>query len=186
MLMAKSWGKDYEELHNQLFQEDRDQLFSFNSEKKRSTAIVQLPDGTVRLYCKGASEWIMKDANKILNKEGTAIAMTSVKREELNKLIDQMANRALRTLCLAHKDYSNFSALPSDWRNNPPDHTDLIMDSIVGIIDPLRDDVKDAVATAQRAGVTVRMITGDNIATARAIAKQCGIFTEGGLSLIHI
>ena len=181
ILMAKSWGKDYESIHKEYYLEGRDQTFSFNSEKKRSTAIVQLPDGTVRLYCKGASEWIMKDATKILTENGSTTAMSSVKRDEMNKLIDEMANRALRTLCLAHKDYSSFSALPSDWKTNPPDHTDLIIDSIVGIIDPLRDDVKDAVATAQKAGVTVRMITGDNIATARAIAKQCGIFTEGGL-----
>merc|ERR1711968_148481 len=53
-------------------------------------------------------------------------------------------------------------------------------DCIVGIIDPLRSDVKEAVKTAQEAGVTVRMITGDNIATAKAIARQCGILTEGG------
>eukprot|EP00595_Chromulina_sp_UTEXLB2642_P001282 CAMPEP_0196767762 /NCGR_PEP_ID=MMETSP1095-20130614/41928_1 /TAXON_ID=96789 ORGANISM="Chromulina nebulosa, Strain UTEXLB2642" /NCGR_SAMPLE_ID=MMETSP1095 /ASSEMBLY_ACC=CAM_ASM_000446 /LENGTH=263 /DNA_ID=CAMNT_0042136385 /DNA_START=1470 /DNA_END=2259 /DNA_ORIENTATION=- len=94
-----------------------------------------------------------------------------------------MADNALRTLVLAHKDYKNSSELPSDWQANPPDYYDLCFDCIVGIIDPLRPDVKEAVATAQRAGVVVRMVTGDNIATASAIAKQCGILTSDGLAI---
>merc|ERR1711871_405836 len=56
-------------------------------------------------------------------------------------------------------------------------------DCIVGIIDPLRSDVREAVKTAQEAGVTGRMITGDNIATAKAIARQCGILTEDGTAI---
>ena len=59
----------------------------------------------------------------------------------------------------------------------------LVLDAVVGIIDPLRSDVKDAVATCQAAGIMVRMVTGDNIHTAKAIAKQCGILTEGGAAL---
>ena len=57
------------------------------------------------------------------------------------------------------------------------------MDCIVGIIDPLRGDVKEAIAIAQRAGVVVRMVTGDNIATASAIARQCGILTANGVAV---
>jgi Ca2+-transporting ATPase len=55
------------------------------------------------------------------------------------------------------------------------------LDSLVGIADPLRPDVIDAVATCQRAGIIVRMVTGDNLETARAIAKQAGILKEGTL-----
>lgn len=91
-----------------------------------------------------------------------------------------MANNALRTLCLTHYDFENESMMPDDWRENPPDSANLIVDCIVGIIDPLRSDVKEAVRIAQGAGVTVRMVTGDNLHTANAIAKQCGILTEGG------
>lgn len=78
---------------------------------------------------------------------------------------------ALRTLCIAHRDYPSISKLPERWEDNPPDNKELVCDCIVGIIDPLRDDVKDAVKTAQKAGVMVRMITGDNINTAKAIAR---------------
>eukprot|EP00604_Paraphysomonas_vestita_P003620 CAMPEP_0174818120 /NCGR_PEP_ID=MMETSP1107-20130205/742_1 /TAXON_ID=36770 /ORGANISM="Paraphysomonas vestita, Strain GFlagA" /LENGTH=74 /DNA_ID=CAMNT_0016029547 /DNA_START=643 /DNA_END=864 /DNA_ORIENTATION=- len=73
-----------------------------------------------------------------------------------------MANNALRTLCLAHLDFAP-GTLPSDWQDNPPDGAKLCLDCIVGIIDPLRPDVVDAVRVAQGAGVTVRMVTGDNL-----------------------
>ena len=104
---------------------------------------------------------------------GNAKAFTAKKRQEYDAQMINMADRALRTLCLCHRDFKSKSSLPSDWEDNAPDGEKLVMDCIVGIIDPLRSDVKEAVATAQRAGVTVRMVTGDMINTARAIAKQC-------------
>ena len=57
----------------------------------------------------------------------------------------------------------------------------LVLISIAGIEDPLREGVRDAVAKCHRAGVTVKMCTGDNVLTARSIATQCGIFTRGGI-----
>ncbi|KAJ1424568.1 hypothetical protein B484DRAFT_331169, partial [Ochromonadaceae sp. CCMP2298] len=181
IMMAKSWGYEYEEVKAANFKEG-DVLFSFNSAKKRSTAIVHRADGSVRLYCKGATEWILKDCSGYLTAHGEE-ALTSEKSENLAQIIQSMAEKALRTLCLAHKDYPNASALPADWATNPPDNFDLVLDCIVGIIDPLRADVKEAVRVAQAAGVTVRMVTGDNIATAMAIAKQCGILTPTGTAV---
>ena len=64
-----------------------------------------------------------------------------------------------------------------------PDNSALCVDCIVGIIDPLRGDVKEAIRVAQRAGVVVRMVTGDNISTASAIARQCGILTPDGMAI---
>lgn len=72
---------------------------------------------------------------------------------EIEECIQAMAKRSLRTLCLAHKDFVSMDALPDDWQdNNPPDGEGLCCDCVVGIIDPLRGDVKEAVRTAQRAG----------------------------------
>jgi magnesium-transporting ATPase (P-type) len=181
IMMAKSWGYEYEEVKAANFKEG-DVLFSFNSAKKRSTAIVHRADGSVRLYCKGATEWILKDCSKFLTASGEE-ALSSEKSDDLAQIIQSMAEKALRTLCLAHKDYPNASTLPADWATNPPDNFDLVLDCIVGIIDPLRSDVKEAVRVAQAAGVTVRMVTGDNIATAMAIAKQCGILTPTGTAV---
>lgn len=78
---------------------------------------------------------------------------------------------------LCHRDFDSISALPKDWRDSPPDKDGLVMDCILGIRDPLRADVKEAVAAAQRAGITVRMITGDNLETARAVAVESGILS---------
>ena len=99
-------------------------------------------------------------------------------REGLETTIVEMAQRALRTIGIAYKD---FDELPADMETPP--ETDLTLFTLVGIIDPLRSDVKDAVAMCQRAGVTVRMVTGDNIHTAKAIAKQCGILHDDGIAL---
>ncbi len=86
--------------------------------------------------------------------------MNTIKKNELEAYIAKLSNNARRTLCLAHKDYQHTSQLPSNWKENPPDSSGLCVDCIVGIIDPLRHDVTEAVATAQRAGITVRMVTG--------------------------
>ena len=178
IIMAKSWGVEYEAVEKEKYKEGRDKVFAFNSAKKRSTAVVQMQDGTVRVFVKGASEWVMKDATMYSDTDGKNKPMSPEKKAELEDLILGMANRALRTLTLAHRDFPSMSALPAGWEESPPDHEELVVDCIVGIIDPLRSDVRDAVKTAQEAGVTVRMITGDNIATAKAIARQCGILTE--------
>jgi magnesium-transporting ATPase (P-type) len=183
ILMIKSWGHDYEQVREKIYNEEKgDRVFSFNSAKKRSTCVVHNNDGSVRLYCKGASEWILKDCTHVLDRNGNPTPLTEEKRAELERHILAMAENALRTLCLAHKDFKNASALGANWLESPPDNSDLILDCIVGIIDPLRDDVKEAVRIAQEAGVTVRMVTGDNIATACAIARDCGILTSTGLA----
>ena len=114
-----------------------------------------------------------------MDRDGSVKELDAKKREELDQHILHMANQALRTLCLAHKEFPSAASMPSGWRDNPPDNSELVLDCIVGIIDPLREDVREAVATAQKAGVIVRMVTGDNIATASAIARQCGILHPG-------
>jgi magnesium-transporting ATPase (P-type) len=119
--------------------------------------------------------------------EGDGVTKSPLTEKERTKLDDHILNmnkRALRTLCLAHKDYKNWKDLPANWENEPPDNSDLVLDCIVGIEDPIRKDVRQAVATAKRAGIIVRMVTGDNIETARAIARQCGILSDDGIAML--
>jgi magnesium-transporting ATPase (P-type) len=183
IIMALAWGFDYEKVHKEMFNHSRDKLFAFNSKKKRSTAIVHMQGGTVRLFCKGAPDWLIKDCTHYSNEQGVILPLTAEKRDEINGYVQRMADAALRTLCLAHRDFKSGNDLPDDWQTSPPDAADLVCDAIVGIEDPLRDDVRDAVRMAQQAGVTVRMVTGDNIRTACAIATQCGILSTDGLAL---
>jgi magnesium-transporting ATPase (P-type) len=143
---------------------------------------VHLPNGTIRLYTKGASELLLKDCTKVFDAAtGQTKPLTPEVNAQLEKKISDMADAALRTLVLAHRDFPSEEAMPPNWATCPPElDMDMVCDCIVGIQDPLRPDVTAAVATARRAGVVVRMVTGDNIQTAKAIARQCGILTEGG------
>ena len=182
LLLIKDWGTVMDAPVNT---SANSMNWPFDSAKKRSTAINTLVSGKIRLYCKGASEAVLKDCTMILESDGvTKTVLTDSERTKIEEHIRNMNNRALRTLCLAHKDYDSWKDLPDGWEINPPDNSDLILDCIVGIEDPIRGDVREAVATAQRAGITVRMVTGDNIETARAIAKQCGILTADGVSMV--
>ncbi|CAE7572387.1 ACA6, partial [Symbiodinium microadriaticum] len=123
ILMAKGWGFDYEDVKRRLFDESRDKVFSFNSAKKRSTAVVHRADGSVRLYVKGAPEWILTDCTSFLLRDGTVANMTQTKKKEIEDHINAMANNARRTLCLAHKDFKSASLLPPNWQQSPPDNS---------------------------------------------------------------
>src|SRR5690606_36226290 len=125
----------------------------------------------------------LKDCTHFSDQKCEAKPLTDAKRQESDDHIVSMADNALRTLCIAHRDFPNVKSLPSDWQETPPDNSKLVLDCVVGIIDPLRSDVKEAIQTAQHAGISVRMVTGDNLNTARAIAKECGILTDGGIAL---
>lgn len=183
LLMARKWGYDYDDGKSPNFPQMSDKVYGFDSVKKRSTAITFRPDGSIRLFCKGAPEYLLKDCTFYLGRNAQPCSLTQIKRRELDMHVTFMADNALRTLCIAHRDFRSIADLPKDWEQNPPDYEELCCDCIVGIIDPLRPEVKEAVADAQRAGVMVRMITGDNINTACAIARQCGILKPGGLAI---
>jgi Ca2+-transporting ATPase len=186
-ILASDWGLNVISLKKIFFDPAAgDREFPFNSAKKRSSVIVSLKEKQgegMRLYCKGASETVLADCTHFTAEDGSAQLLTDSKRKDLEKMIFEMADRALRTLCIAHKNFGGEKDLPHGWETDAPDSEGLVCDAIVGIMDPLRSDVKEAVATAQRAGVTVRMVTGDNIHTAKAIARDCGILTEDGIAL---
>lgn len=183
LLMIHAWGLHFTHLKDRHFHKATDRVFPFNSGKKRATALIHKKNGGLRVLVKGATEWVLNDCTAYTLSDGATMPMTPEVRAQIDAHVLSMANRALRTLCIAHRDYPPGEALPADWEDVPPDHENLVCDGIVGIIDPLREDVKDAVKTAQKAGVMVRMITGDNIHTAQAIARDCGILTPGGLAI---
>jgi magnesium-transporting ATPase (P-type) len=114
--------------------------------------------------------------------------MTPAKCKEFEALIKEYASQALRCVAICHRH--NIESVLKDDPNKASladveQHLEKEMTfaALVGIADPLRKDVIDAVATCQRAGIFVRMVTGDNLDTANAIAKQAGILTDGGLSM---
>jgi magnesium-transporting ATPase (P-type) len=184
MRLARKWGFSVNDVKDGVFDlGSQDKLFEFNSFRKRSTAIVHRADGSVRLFTKGASEWVFESCTMFLRTDGQVQMMSDSRRQELRGYISASSKAGLRTLCLAHKDYSSVDDLPGNWYTDPPDSFDLCCDAILGISNPLREDADTVVSQVQRAGITVRMITGDNLEAACAVARQCGILKPGGLAI---
>uniref|UniRef100_A0A670YRM8 Calcium-transporting ATPase n=1 Tax=Pseudonaja textilis TaxID=8673 RepID=A0A670YRM8_PSETE len=170
--------RDYQPVRDQMPEEKLYKVYTFNSVRKSMSTVIKMPDDSFRMYSKGASEIVLKKCSKILNAAGeTRIFRPRDRDEMVKKVIEPMACDGLRTICVAFRDF------PSDpepeWDNENDILTDLTCICVVGIEDPVRPEVPEAIRKCQRAGITVRMVTGDNINTARAIAIKCGIIHPG-------
>ncbi|KAJ9689361.1 hypothetical protein PVL29_014846 [Vitis rotundifolia] len=153
------------------------QVFPFNSEKKRGGVAIQLPDSQVHLHWKGAAEIVLASCTRYIDENDNVVPMTEDKVLFFKKAIEDMAVRSLRCVAIAYRPYE-MENVPTDEEQLaqwvlPED--DLVLLAIVGIKDPCRPGVRDAVQLCQKAGVKVRMVTGDNLQTAKAIALECGI-----------
>ncbi|EPS63815.1 hypothetical protein M569_10965, partial [Genlisea aurea] len=148
----------------------------FNSEKKKMSVLVGLSDGTIRAFCKGASEIILKMCDNYVNSQGEIDSLSEEQVSNVLEVINNFANEALRTLCLAFKD------VDGSQENSVPESGYTLV-AVLGIKDPVRAGVPEAVKTCLAAGITVRMVTGDNINTAKAIARECGILSDGDLAI---
>jgi Ca2+-transporting ATPase len=156
---------------------------SFNSEKKRAGVVYKTGGGDIELHWKGAAEILLALCSHWINSAGDKLAMSEEKREELHSVIEAMAAKTLRCIAFAYRpldeaDVPDSEESRSDWE--VPD-SGLTLMAIAGIKDTCRPGVREAVEKCQNAGVKVRMVTGDNIFTAKAIASECGILKEGGL-----
>ncbi|XP_018555668.1 plasma membrane calcium-transporting ATPase 3b isoform X1 [Lates calcarifer] len=170
--------QDYAPVREQIPEERLYKVYTFNSVRKSMSTVIKLPDGSFRLYSKGASEIMLKKCSYILDANGEPRSFRPRDRDEMVKqVIEPMACEGLRTICIAYRD---LPASPEpDWENEAEIVTELTCITVVGIEDPVRPEVPEAIRKCQRAGITVRMVTGDNINTARAIAAKCGIIHPG-------
>ncbi|CAA7393597.1 unnamed protein product [Spirodela intermedia] len=150
----------------------------FNSLKKRMGVVIELRGGGFRAHCKGASEMVLASCEKVIDPAGNPVPLDEATRQHLAQTIESFCSEALRSLCLAYRDMDGSFCVEDQI---PQEGFTCI--GIVGIKDPVRPGVKESVAVCRSAGITVRMITGDNINTARAIARECGILTEGGVTI---
>lgn len=133
---------------------------------------------------KGASEYVFKSCSHFMDENGQKIPITDVNQQQFQKIIDFYASQSLRTISLAFKDLRANEGGPK--HENIKDGEvlyDIEKDgftliAIVGIKDVIRQEVPEAVSLCQKAGIIVRMVTGDNLITAKAIAKECGILNS--------
>ncbi|XP_074566991.1 calcium-transporting ATPase 5, plasma membrane-type-like [Curcuma longa] len=148
----------------------------FNSEKKRGGVAINLADSTVHVHWKGAAELILAACTRWIDIDGSVQLLNPEKVDEFKKSIETMAAKSLRCVAFAYKMCDRDRVPEEDKRGDwklPED--ELVLLAIVGIKDPCRPGVREAVALCTSAGVKVRMVTGDNIQTAKAIAMECGI-----------
>jgi len=160
------------------------EVIPFDATNKSMGVVVALESG-YRLYVKGASEVILRKCTRVIRDpihDFSSIEMSATSTEYLSEIITDYASHSLRTICLAYRDFNQWPPTSVQFQIAEGNATeadaifeDLVLFGIVGIQDPLREGARDAVRDCQKAGVIVRMVTGDNIFTAKAIAEQCGI-----------
>ncbi|XP_056877739.1 plasma membrane calcium-transporting ATPase 1a isoform X2 [Takifugu flavidus] len=171
--------RDYQAIRTEIPEEKLYKVYTFNSVRKSMSTVLKLADGSYRMFSKGASEILLKKCYKILTANGDTKVFRPRDRDDMvKKVIEPMASEGLRTICLAYRDFPASEGEP-DWDSENDILTGLTCICVVGIEDPVRPEVPDAIRKCQRAGITVRMVTGDNINTARAIATKCGILQPG-------
>ncbi|XP_067287650.1 plasma membrane calcium-transporting ATPase 4 isoform X1 [Pseudorasbora parva] len=175
--MVMNLKRDYQPIRDEVPEETLYKVYTFNSSRKSMSTVLKNPNGQgFRMYSKGASEIVLRKCSHILDASGQQRIFKAKDRDEMvQKVIEPMACDGLRTICVAMRDFIN----EPDWENESEILNDLTCLCVVGIEDPVRHEVPDAIAKCQRAGITVRMVTGDNINTARAIATKCGILQPG-------
>ncbi|VDK44515.1 unnamed protein product, partial [Cylicostephanus goldi] len=183
-------GKSYEEIRTRHPEETLYKVYTFNSSRKSMMTVIELDSGIYRIYAKGASEIILTRCSYILGEDGVIKPFTAVEAAELTReVIEPMASDGLRTIGLAYKDMVPMGTRSDDnqveyvgeinWDDEESIRNGMTAIAIMGIQDPVRPEVPAAIDKCQKAGITVRMVTGDNINTARSIATACGILKPG-------
>ncbi|XP_031778697.1 plasma membrane calcium-transporting ATPase 2 isoform X5 [Nasonia vitripennis] len=177
-------GKSYQTVRDDNPEETFTRVYTFNSVRKSMSTVIPRQGGGYRLFTKGASEIIMKKCAFIYGRDGNLEKFTRDMQDRLVKnVIEPMACDGLRTISIAYRDFvpgkADINQVHIDNEPNWEDEENIVANltclGIVGIEDPVRPEVPDAIKKCQKAGITVRMVTGDNVNTARSIALKCGI-----------
>ncbi|ORY03426.1 calcium-translocating P-type ATPase [Basidiobolus meristosporus CBS 931.73] len=161
------------------------QQWPFSSAKKSMATLVRINADDrefYRLYVKGASEIILDRCASLIDLQEsqdrlTIQALTKDLQAGITDTIMLYASNSLRTIGLAYKDFDSVI----DGVDDSALEQDMTWIGVIGIEDPLRPGVPEAVEACQKAGITVRMVTGDNVLTAKSIATKCGIYNQNGL-----
>jgi Ca2+-transporting ATPase len=148
----------------------------FSSERKRMTTVIRYGDHLVTL-AKGAPEWLLEQSTHYLAADGTVCKWSVDAKQALQDRLRDSTIQAMRTLAFGCAPLPTGTPSGADELHALREslETGLIFVGFVAIRDPLREDVKDAVAKCRAAGIEVKMITGDNVETARAIGYDIGL-----------
>jgi Ca2+-transporting ATPase len=160
---GKSYKKERED-HNTLH------VYPFSSDEKHMTTVSDV-DGTIISYVKGSPELIL-----------SMCGLSNEEKSDINRVIEQAQNKAMRVIAFAHKTLeSEIDYMDSE--DHEEMESNMLFDGFVAITDPIRPEVYEAVNTCKKAGVSLKILTGDHINTARAIAEQLHILYTDSLVL---
>ncbi|OMJ69081.1 hypothetical protein SteCoe_33300 [Stentor coeruleus] len=154
-------------------------IFPFSSKRKKSSIVLTTEEPKLRVHVKGASEVVASSCTKYLSLDGQAHIINEEVSKTIQNTINKMTDNALRVIALTYKNLNSQENIEDLDSNGFPEieKSELTLIGLIGIRDPIRPEVPGAVKECQRAGITVRMVTGDNKATARAIARECNIIS---------
>lgn len=171
---ALQMGENKDELYQKM---NRVQDIPFDSERKMMTTIHKI-DNRYRIITKGAPEILLKHCTHYMGKNHQITFLEQNQLQQINNVNEQMASRALRVIAVSYKEVDTLPAvIDSSLENN------LIFCGLIGMMDPPRDGVKEAIAICKKAGIKTVMITGDHILTAQAIAKDLGILNKDDFAI---
>ncbi|KAL1985510.1 hypothetical protein VTN96DRAFT_7840 [Rasamsonia emersonii] len=166
------------------------QLFPFDSARKCMGVVYREPSVGYRLLVKGAAELMLGSATSVITtsagEEIRSVPLSKDTREAISEIINSYAQKSLRTIGMVYRDFPSWP--PKGAKTFEDDSSAAALESVfqdmtwigvVGIQDPLRPEVPAAIKKCNSAGVQVKMVTGDNVTTATAIAESCGIKTDG-------
>jgi len=159
----------------------------FSSERKRMTTVIP-HDGHCWVLVKGAPEWVLEQCSQYMTGDGECVPLTDEVGQAIHKRVQESAAQAMRTLAFA------VARLPGPPGHGEAAHAahaapevlerDLIYVGFVAIRDPLRHDVKDAMAQCRHAGIAVKMVTGDSVEIARAIGTEIGLLDRSDAKIL--
>ncbi|KAM7538138.1 hypothetical protein Aperf_G00000064693 [Anoplocephala perfoliata] len=195
--LLSHFGRDYDDLRQRYPECDFVKVYTFSSTRKSMSTIIHDPEedpydmttsnpGAAKsptmkllLLTKGAAEMIISKCSYQVTSEGQVTPFDEAKRAAvISSAVEVMARKGLRTIAIAYRELITARGRSLNFDNEDLWLKDLTFLCVVGIEDPVRPEVSFAIRQCQHAGITVRMVTGDNLETARSIASKCGILKE--------
>ena len=179
LMLITKWDIDYKEIREQ---NPIVVLHEFSSARKKMSTIIA-KDGHHRVYAKGAPDFVLRTCTHYIDAQGNRQEISQEWRDAILAKIGEFADLALRTMLICYGDLPE-AEKQDEWEDPLNVEKDLTVIGLVGIEDPLRPEVIHAIEQCDTARVVVRMVTGDYINTAKAIAKQCNILKDDSIAML--
>eukprot|EP00736_Rhodelphis_marinus_P003038 Rmarinus@m.173 len=170
--VLSGWGIDYNNVRDEC---ETLKQFKFSPERRRMSCLVRTESGRARLVVLGGEEAVVRICTSILKLDGSTEPLTEETKQDVRCRSQDMMAHGRRVLALGIRDFSEDTDVDSLTETEVTAETEITLVAVIGFTDPLCPNVLKAIKHCHRGGIAVRMITGDSMETAKAIARECGI-----------